>query len=105
MTTEMRGLEFYNPSLPQITEDGLLCDLYGEPYPEAIQVLYANVLPTLDASAAALVRNAMNAHADSVREAARRARYIYSCSNCRDGKDLPQGYMCRRCGAEYPRST
>lgn len=27
----------------------------------------------------------------------------YSCIVCHDGKDLPEGYECRECGADNPR--
>jgi hypothetical protein len=92
---DARGLEY---GWAQETDEGLLCDEYGEPYPEAVQKLRAALLPTVGQSPDALIRNALY----EVKVAASNRPTYYSCLHCRDGKDLPQGYVCNRCGADKP---
>lgn len=86
-----------NPSLPPaVDEQGRLCDAYGNPYPPEVQRLRALILPTLDMSTDLLLRDAIVAlkHWESAKPV------VYACAHCRDGKDLPRGYMCERCGTD-----
>lgn len=91
-----------NPSLgPLVDAEGRLCDAYGEPYPEEVQRLRACLLPTLDMSVDLMVRDA----AAALRTWERRKPKFYGCPHCRDGADLPEGYVCNRCGAGWRSGT
>lgn len=74
----------------------------ADPLPEEVQTLRESLLPVYGSSADDLILDAVNAVLKQERERARIAAHTYSCSHCRDGKDLPQGYICNRCGADNP---
>lgn len=95
-----RGREpWQNPSLdPAVNADGDLCDAYGDPFPPEVQRLRAAALPTLDMSVDLMVRDAVAATISWER----RKPTLYGCNHCRDGKDLPRGYECKRCGESNP---
>lgn len=86
---------------PLVDDEGRLCDDYGQPYPEEVQRLRRNMLPTVDMSVDLMIRDAVA----SAISWERRKPVYYSCNHCRDGKDLPEGYECQRCGADNPRNT
>ena len=82
---------------PEVTE--LILNPYGDPYPEEVQRLANCVLPDYGVSVQTLVQKAITA---GIRQHQNRPRE-YGCLHCRDGEDLPLGYVCKRCGADNPR--